>query len=127
MDNIENAWSSFCLDESHYETDNSGDNNYDINNEDTINDDIHKSTQCSCLNISTKTKISYLNYPIDLNDVFWNIPITSYYKPSEGVIKKQMKFNSNSQKEVNDILNHKKEYSFVDDFIYDSIFFCLVS
>lgn len=122
MDNIENAWSSFCLDESHYETDNSGDNNYDINNEDTINDDIHKSTQCSCLNISTKTKISYLNYPIDLYDTFWKIPITEYCKPSEGVIKKQMKFNSNSQEEVNDILNHKKHYSVVDDYIISQVY-----
>jgi len=122
MDNIENAWSSFCLDESHYETDNSGDNNYDINNEDTINDDIHQSTQCSCLNISTKTKISYLNYPIDLYDTFWKIPITEYCKPSEGVIKKQMKFNSNSQEEVNDILNHKKHYSVVDDYIISQVY-----
>lgn len=122
MDNIENAWSSFCLDESHYETDNSGDKKYEINNEDTINDDIRKSTQCSCLNISTKTKISYLNYPIDLYDTFWKIPITEYCKPSEGVIKKQMKFNSNSQEEVNDILNHKKNYSVVDDYIISQVY-----
>ena len=121
MDNIENAWSSFCLDENHYETDNSGDTNYDINKQDTPSD-IRKSTQCSCLNISTKTKISYLNYPIDLYDTFWKIPITEYCKPSEGVIKKQMKFNSNSQEEVNDILNHKKNYSVVDDYIISQVY-----
>lgn len=124
MDNIENAWSSFCLDENHYETNNNNDcdTNYDINNEDTDNGDIRKSTQCSCLNISTKTKISYLNSPIDLYDTFWKIPIIDYCKPSEGVIKKQMKFNSNSQEEVNDILNHKKNYSVVDDYIISQVY-----
>lgn len=118
MDSIDNAWSSFCLDEHNYDIDNIKD---DIFVTDDTESNINETTKCSSLNISTKTKISYLNYPIDLNDVFWNIPITSYYKPSEGVIKKQMKFNSNSQKEVNDILNHKKDYSFVDDFIISQV------
>lgn len=118
MDSIDNAWSSFCLDEHNYDIDNI---KHDIFVTDDTESNINETTKCSSLNISTKTKISYLNYPIDLNDVFWNIPITSYYKPSEGVIKKQMKFNSNSQKEVNDILNHKKKYSFVDDFIISQV------
>ena len=43
--------------------------------------------------ISTKTKIAYLNRPIDLNTVFWKIDLIDYYKPSCGVVKKQMKFN----------------------------------
>ena len=118
MDSIDIAWSSFCLDEHNYDIDNI---KHDIVVTDDRDNTINETTKCSSLNISTKTKISYLNYPIDLNDVFWNIPITPYYKPSEGVIKKQMKFNSNSQKEVNDILNHKKKYSVVDDFIISQV------
>lgn len=119
MDSIDNAWSSFCLDEHNYDIDNK--HNLFVTDDKGSNNTINETTKCSSLNISTKTKISYLNYPIDLNDVFWNIPITPYYKPSEGVIKKQMKFNSNSQKEVNDILNHKKKYSVVDDFIISQV------
>jgi hypothetical protein len=45
--------------------------------------------------ISTKSKIAYLNHTFNLNKIFWNIPIISYSNPIEGVIKKQMKFNSN--------------------------------
>ena len=40
--------------------------------------------------ISTKTKIAYLNTPIELKDIFWNIPVISYATPRVGVIKKQM-------------------------------------
>jgi len=50
--------------------------------------------------ISTKTKIAYLNMPIDLKEVFWKIPVISYSQPSTGVIKKQMKFNSSDQEEL---------------------------
>jgi hypothetical protein len=50
--------------------------------------------------ISTKTKISYLNQQIDLNKIFWEIPIIEYEKPCEGVIKKQIKFNSFKEEEL---------------------------
>jgi TATA-box binding protein (TBP) (component of TFIID and TFIIIB) len=50
--------------------------------------------------ISTKTKIAYLNTPIDLKTIFWNIPIINYYIPKNGVVKKQMKFNSLEQNEL---------------------------
>lgn len=43
------------------------------------------------LYISTKSKIGYLDKEIDLSNVFWKIPITPYYKNTEGVIKKQIK------------------------------------
>lgn len=50
--------------------------------------------------ISTKTKIAYLNKHIDLREIFWKIPIIPYSQPSNGVIKKQMKFNSCEQEEL---------------------------
>ena len=50
--------------------------------------------------ISTKTKIAYLNTPINLKEIFWQIPVIPYAKPSNGVIKKQMKFNSNIREEL---------------------------
>jgi hypothetical protein len=49
---------------------------------------------CGPLYISTKTKIGYLNQPVPLSSVFWQVPVGPYHIPAEGVIKKQMKFNS---------------------------------
>ena len=50
--------------------------------------------------ISTKTKIAYLNRPIDLKQIFWMVPVIPYAKPINGVVKKQMKFNSLTQDEL---------------------------
>lgn len=49
---------------------------------------------CGPLYISTKTKIGYLNQVVPLDSVFWQVPIAPYHLPAEGIIKKQMKFNS---------------------------------
>jgi hypothetical protein len=73
--------------------------------------------QCSHLNISTKTKIAYLNYPIDLKTVFWNIPLIQYHEPHIGVVKKQIKFNSTTPEEVEEIIIKKGKYEYVDDFV----------
>jgi len=54
---------------------------------------------CDPLYISTKTKVLFLNQPIDTHDVFWRIPITEYWKPEECIIKKQMKIVSKSKEE----------------------------
>lgn len=59
--------------------------------------------KCSEIYISTKTKISYLNKPIDLKKCFWKIPVTPYHKPVDGVIKKQIKYNFKTKEEVKDI------------------------
>lgn len=50
--------------------------------------------------ISTQTKIAYLNQSIDLEPVFWNLPLIPYCSQSEGIIKKQMKINSHTQEKV---------------------------
>ena len=34
--------------------------------------------KCSDIYISTQTKIAYLNKPINLNEVFWKIPVIPY-------------------------------------------------
>jgi hypothetical protein len=44
--------------------------------------------------ISTKTKIAYLNQPVDIYDIFWKIPVQHYYQRTEGVVKKQIKFQT---------------------------------
>lgn len=77
--------------------------------------------KCSALNISTKTKICYLNTPIDLKEVFWRIPLVKYYDPRVGVVKKQMKFNSDSPEEVDAIQKHKLAYDYVDDYLLKQV------
>jgi len=59
------------------------------------------SPKCSDIYISTKTKIAYLNTPIDLMKIFWNIPVLLYQERKEGVIKKQMKVNCLNEEEIN--------------------------
>ena len=44
--------------------------------------------------ISTKTKIAYLNQPVNIYDIFWKIPVQHYYQRTEGVVKKQIKFQT---------------------------------
>ena len=56
--------------------------------------------------ISTQTKIGFLNQTINLNEVFWEIPVLPYQSTKAGVIKKQMKINCDT-KEQTDKLEEK--------------------
>ena len=49
--------------------------------------------ECSDIYISTKTKICYLNKPIDIFDIYWKLPMLNYHIPEEGIIKKTIKIN----------------------------------
>ena len=71
--------------------------------------------------ISTKSKIAYLNQPIDLNRIFWGIHIIPYCIPNEGIIKKQMKFNSMKEEELNIIKENLKKEVYFDEQIITSI------
>ena len=110
-DDIDSAWSKFCEDDTPLPQIVP----IDIA---TLKEFIPK---CSPLNISTKTKISYLNHPIDLKTVFWAIPLIKYHDAQMGVIKKQMKFNSLSPEEVTDIIAKKAMYDYVDDYIINQV------
>ncbi len=54
---------------------------------------------CEQLNISTKTKVLFLNQSVDIHNIFWKIPIIEYWKPIRGVVKKQMKIVSKTPEE----------------------------
>ena len=54
---------------------------------------------CEELYISTKTKVLFLNQEIDIQNIFWEIPIVEYWKPIQGVVKKQMKIVSKTVEE----------------------------
>jgi len=76
-----------------------------INNETAKEDDIMPQGEseevplCQELSISTKTKVLYLNMPIEIEEAFWNIPIIPYWQPKDGVLKKQIKIISNTKEE----------------------------
>ena len=55
--------------------------------------------KCQDLYISTKTKVLFLNQEIDIQNVFWNIPIIEYWRPVCGAVKKQMKIVSKTPEE----------------------------
>jgi len=54
---------------------------------------------CDELYISTKTKVLFLNQPVDIYNIFWNIPVIEYWRPQSGVVKKQMKIVSKTPEE----------------------------
>ena len=56
--------------------------------------------ECSPIVISTKTKIIYLNQPIELFPLFWGLPMIPYDTYQEGIIKKQIKFNFTTKEQV---------------------------
>lgn len=71
----------------------------DIDTDNISLDNLPKENLSYDLNISTKTKILYLNQPIDIHSIFWEIPIIDYWRPMEGVVKKQIKVVSKTPEE----------------------------
>ena len=96
MNELNEEWENFCDDGLH---------------ESTI-DHVHTQNlpsnvpKCSDIYISTKTKIGFLSKPIDLYKTFWQLPIIPYHLPKPGIVKKQMKFNSKSEKELQETIKH---------------------
>ena len=82
------------------------------------NDSIPK---CDDLYISTKTKVLFLNQEIDINRIFWNIPIIEYWKPISGVIKKQMKIISKTPEEYDELQKRLRSVSYYTENIIKQI------
>jgi hypothetical protein len=55
--------------------------------------------ECEDLYISTTTKVLYLNSAIDIYNIFWDLPVIEYFKPEDGIVKKQMKIVSKTPEE----------------------------
>jgi TATA-box binding protein (TBP) (component of TFIID and TFIIIB) len=87
MELMDDAWEKFI--------------NYGITEEENCNKNtiqrellgINEIPDSSSLFISTKTKILYLNVSIDLNELFWKLPMINYDSLEEGIIKKETRFN----------------------------------
>ena len=67
--------------------------------------------ECGPIVISTKTKILYFNVELDLNYIFWKLPMISYDTIDEGIIKKQMKFNFPDKESVDEFEYNIKDIS----------------
>jgi len=76
---------------------------------------------CDELNISTTTKVLFLNQAINIFEVFWNIPVIEYWKPSQGVIKKQMKIVSHTHEEYAEYENKLKNLSYYTEHVIKRI------
>jgi len=80
-------------------------NNPDSKSNNIISDDHNipeNPPDCEDLYISTKTKVLFLNQPIDIANVFWNLEVINYGNPIDGIVKKQMKIVCNNQEEFNE-------------------------
>jgi hypothetical protein len=130
--NIDKEWENFIS--SSYNDDISEDDldydeeNIDIlkTNEEFISSNISmeinsETPKASKIYISTKTKIAYLNICIDLKELFWCIPVIPYAKPCNGVIKKQMKFNSSTIEELDFIQDKIKQETYFEEHIITNI------
>lgn len=130
--NVDDEWESF-LNTSSYPEDRSYVNNQSYDDANNESPDIGSTSahsrnlrldacpEASDIYISTKTNIAYMNKNVDLKSVFWNIPIMKYATPSVGVVKKQMKFNSVTQREVDDIAHQLEREDCIDQNIITSI------
>ena len=80
-------------------------NNPDSKSNNIISDDHNipeNPPDCEDLYISTKTKVLFLNQPIDIANVFWKLEVINYGNPIDGIVKKQMKIVCNNQEEFNE-------------------------
>ena len=89
---VDDAWENFINDTPNKKVDHEEKDEFEINDEDI--------PKCSEIYISTQTKIAYLNKPIDLDAVFWKIPVLPYQQEGVGTVKKQMKVNCVTKQEV---------------------------
>jgi hypothetical protein len=124
--NIDDEWSSFITQK--YNEESSDDENNNLHDEFNEHNDELNSTDTfkglapepTNIYISTKSKIAYLEKPIDLK-IFWDIPVISYATPKNGVIKKQLKLNSKTPEDLLIIQNLLKKELYYDEHIMSHI------
>ena len=118
MTDLEEDWFNFC------DGNDISNDNIELKDKKEKNMDEITIPKCSDIYISTKTKIAFLNSQINLYEIFWKIIVNEYHSPIEGVIKKQMKFNSNSLEELEKIktkLNHLHKNDHIDEYVLNHI------
>jgi hypothetical protein len=94
----------------------------DINRADINNSETNQTApKCDELYISTKTKVLYLNQPIDIQRIFWLIPISEYWVQEECIIKKQMKIVSKNPEEYEEYRQRLQTIPYYNEHIIKQI------
>ena len=121
IQNVDEEWLQFvskwdtgetCFNSNEEETDQSSDEETNSFSTKHIFHDSQCAPEPTPIYISTKSKIAYINEPIDL-DIFWKIPVMPYATPTNGIIKKQIKLNSKTPEElslIQDKIKHELYY-----------------
>jgi hypothetical protein len=122
--NIDSEWANFLSKSNNYDDEETNNSGVDVDTDADEFDIELKPTNSkkfgsiapepTPIYISTKSKIAYLLNPIDLT-MFWDIPVIPYSTPSNGVIKKQIKFNSKSAEELNIIQQKLQKELYYDE------------
>ena len=129
---VDDEWEKFIsADYNDASTDDDNDNENNNNEEDftnrrqnSVDFEMNKNLvppKANNIYISTKSKIAYLNSEINLKEIFWKVPIIPYATPTNGVIKKQMKFNSLTQEELDEVHTNLKTVNHYEDQVMTSI------
>ncbi len=111
MDTIDDEWDRYC---------NDSDNVFK-------NDDNEKSASelgipiCQDLYISTTTKVLYLNQPINIDNIFWKLPVINYGEPKCGIVKKQMKISSKTPEEFEQYKKNLTNWKYYKEHIIKQI------
>jgi TATA-box binding protein (TBP) (component of TFIID and TFIIIB) len=127
--NIDEEWENYLS--KNVKTDDAFDDDNDLENIEELlnignshieeNDDDNCPPKATDIYISTKSKIAYLNTGFDLKQIFWDVPVIPYSLPENGVIKKQIKFNSSNVEELNIIQERLKQEKYYEEHIITSI------
>ncbi len=114
MEDIDDEWSRYLNDEDiDFSTKNNLDNENDMNSE--------EAPECEELYISTMTKVLFLNTPIDINSIFWKLPVINYSEPKSGIVKKQMKIVSKTEEEYQEYKEKLKDITYYKEHIIKQI------
>ena len=114
--NVDDKWEMFLEDPNAFADDKQ---EYNLN-EEGINKSVDKAI-CDDLNISTNTKVVYLNNEVDIYNVFWKLPIIPYHSKENGIVKKQIKVVCNTKEEFENYKEHIKNEKFYNEYIIKQI------
>ena len=130
MENVDAEWDRFLsqlngkadIHEGFYSEENT-DDTFSSNPENDIDAPLeYIRNECEALYISTQTKIFYLNVPtLDVERIFWNIPIMEYASPQIGIVKKQMRMIFKSPEEYDIYLEKIRDIPYYTENIIKQI------
>ena len=122
---IDDEWSSFLSskqDNSLSDDESELLEEHDLECSQNINElsDSNDAPNASPIYISTKSKVAYLNIPIDLS-IFWKIPVIPYSTAENGIIKKQIKSNTSNIEDFEKIQEYLTKEVYYEQQIITSI------